>query len=217
MSSRNKSNIRLYVSQPYTKKAWSKSFGINSIGNKSFGCSEVKGSLVKGSNGIATKSPTSTLSRCPIFVLTVTSSSLWFPPKCASWCFAFMCLCKLFASQLFYSSFSFSFLWNAPASCSFLEYGSLCIFLSTERNEILVWLTVLTNVPNPMFDFTFCITLGEVGESFVWWIFLCLVNFFWYGNDFPHSGQAFVAFGSFSFALCALAVCLFRLFLNLVS
>jgi hypothetical protein len=78
--------------------------------------------------------------------------------------------------------------------------------LSTERNEILVWLTVLTNVPNPMFDFTFCITLGEVGESFVWWIFLCLVNFFWYGNDFPHSGQAFVSFGSFSFALCALAV-----------
>ena len=62
MSSRNKSNIRLYVFQPYTKKAWSKSFGINSIGNESFGCSEVKGSLVKGSNGITTKSPTSTLS-----------------------------------------------------------------------------------------------------------------------------------------------------------
>ena len=68
-----------------------------------------------------------------------------------------------------------------------------------------------------MFDFTFCTTLGKVGESFVWWIFLCLVNFFWYGNDFPHSGQAFVAFGSFSFAVCALAVCLFRLCLNLVS
>ena len=65
-----------------------------------------------------------------------------------------------------------------------------------------------------MFDFTFCTTLGEVGESWVWWIFLCLVNFFWYGNNFPHSGQAFVAFGCFSFALCALAVCQFRLSLN---
>merc|ERR1712016_504096 len=75
MSSRNKSNLRLYVFQPYTKKAWSKSFGINSIGNESFGCSEVKGSSVKGSNGITTRSPTSTLSRWSIFVLTVTSST----------------------------------------------------------------------------------------------------------------------------------------------
>ena len=46
MSSRNKSNIRLYVFQPYTKKAWSKSFGIDSIGNESFGCSEVKGAVL---------------------------------------------------------------------------------------------------------------------------------------------------------------------------
>ena len=60
--------------------------------------------------------------------------------------------------------------------------------------------------------FTFCTTLGEVGESFVCWFFLCLVNFFWDDNDFPHSGQAFDAFDSF---FCA--VCLFRLLLTLVS
>ena len=71
----NKNNIHIYVFQPYTKKAWSKSFGIRSNGNESFGCSEVKGSSVKGSNGITTKSPTSTLSRWSIFVLTVTSST----------------------------------------------------------------------------------------------------------------------------------------------
>ena len=86
-----------------------------------------------------------------------------------------------------------------------------------QRNCVVDSFSVLTNVPNPMFDFIFCTTLGEVGESFVWWIFLCLVNFFWVWNGFPHSGQAFVAFGSFSFAVCALAVCLFRLCLNLVS
>ena len=35
----------------------------------------------------------------------------------------------------------FLFFLNAPASCAFPDYGSLCIFLSTERKEILVWLT----------------------------------------------------------------------------
>ena len=48
---------------------------------------------------------------------------------------------SLFASQLFYSSFSFSVSLNAPASCAFPDHGSLCIFFSTEQKEILVWLT----------------------------------------------------------------------------
>ena len=35
--------------------------------------------------------------------------------------------------------------------------------------------------------------------------------------DFPHSGKAFDSFDSFSFALCALAVCLFKLLLSIVK
>ena len=38
--------------------------------------------------------------------------------------------------------FWFKIISSAPVSCAFPDYGSLCIFLSTERKEILVWLTL---------------------------------------------------------------------------
>ena len=96
--------------------------------------------------------------------------------------------------------FFFCFLRCTCLMCLSRLWESLHVFEHwAQRNSCVVdSFSVLTNVPNPMFDFTFCTTLGEVKESFVLWIFLCLVNFFWYGNDFPHSGQIFVVFGSFS-------------------
>ena len=85
----------------------------------------------------------------------------------------------LFASQ---TVVLFFFLFLCFFKCSCLMclsrlWESLHIFGRwAQRNSYVVdSFSVLTNVLNPMLDFTFCTTLGE---SFVWWFFLkCLVNF----------------------------------------
>ena len=100
-----------------------------------------------------------------------------------------------FSQDTFIRQHLFHFLHH---SCSTLLFLFFCLFKCTclpclsrlwESMHIFehwgqrhTWVvdsfSVLTNVPRPMLDFTFCTTLEEVGESFVCWFFLCLVIFF---------------------------------------
>ena len=109
--------------------------------------------------------------------------------------------------------------WNAPASYAFPDYESFCIFMSTERKEILVLLTPFLFLQ--MFQ-TQCLILPsappwEKSENLLFGDSSYASSIFSDMETIFHTQDKPLLLLALFPLCCVLSVCLFRLCLNLVS